>query len=915
MSELGSEYNDLESRASGRNSSNASVVGYGADDCVVTDIPDDLGDLSDVAPSHLRKVITLLRSLPGPNDDPGGIDHLRSCIQALPRLSGFSREVSIQLFRAIARLLSAPRLKGPNATSRESLQQAFVRMFGVRETINVMLIRLSDAEVVAQACEVLAAAVQGAPLVAEFMLDDRPDNTRLMLRAIERHKANPAVAASGCTLISHLCSLTPRPGDPAPVRVKSHRECQSFLSQVGGSIDLLVSILGMSVNKMKEVANNAEQQYASAQAVNNSIALAKPNKDPNINASAQVSKAKQNMEVRNAWAKLGEVELGAARIQDAALQSLVLLSFGNAETARVLAGELWCWSMEQAARLKEEREAAMRPPSKGRGAKQKSKALVAPVSEPAEFAVEKPLELPTGEERCTLTSLDALSKTVALLEEVLKGRAARDRPGIAEKACRLLGILLDRGIRLLQQIEDRKNEHRAKLRLKLEPGPVPTENRKSDAPFAPLVPILSALMYAMRMHKENPAVLAEAVTTLRKLKSLALHSAPAGVQQCGEWIGLAWQDLLARAETCRELPCAIDVLRRALESSDVGDARIKAIPMITSADQLTGGVHMTPRMRDHVVASSQFAAELEGDALASRWRSGEPQRRERKKDRASSRRGKLNKSKSMLSSKGFSRDGMSTPGASSVSPSPLSSKASPLSTKTGFNAQSSRRDSTAVPDAFDATLNKLNETMSTLDGGRSKQKTKSKVRASMFKDDKAKDPVQETKEKSEWTRALGWGLHDADDFDRVWGDPLHETLQKSLSMPAITHHQNLLERARTESNPALLDVPMDPFHVEYVSSQPGVLKTKIVLESKDKMHRVASDLRLKQLLTESVALNEVGPAISKHMKKKGCLLPEYGIQVVFKRGARPSLDRNMSSALPVASQSSPSLSREGPRSR
>jgi hypothetical protein len=169
----------------------------------------------------------------------------------------------------------------------------------------------------------------------------------------------------------------------------------------------------------------------------------------------------------------------------------------------------------------------------------------------------------------------------------------------------------------------------------------------------------------------------------------------------------------------------------------------------------------------------------------------------------------------------------------------------------------------------------------------------------------------EEEDGSEWHRALGWGLHDEKDFGRVWGDPLHQVLKSSLSMPAITHHQKMLEKARTEGNPALATPPLDNFRVEYVSSEPGALKARIILDSKDKMHRIANDLRLKQLLQESTALNEVGPAVSKHMRKSGCLLPKYGIQVVFRRGVRPGLEANNLTA-PGTAMTSPT---DAPMSR
>merc|ERR1712098_855458 len=100
-------------------------------------------------------------------------------------------------------------------------------MQGVRETINIMLLRLNDSAIVAGAARTLAAGVQGSPLAAEQMFDDGTDKVRLLLRALERHDTDSAVVENACLFISHLCSLTAWPGASAPsVRVSAHRDIQ-----------------------------------------------------------------------------------------------------------------------------------------------------------------------------------------------------------------------------------------------------------------------------------------------------------------------------------------------------------------------------------------------------------------------------------------------------------------------------------------------------------------------------------------------------------------------------------------------------------------------------------------------------------------------------------------------------------------
>lgn len=73
---------------------------------------------------------------------------------------------------------------------------------------------------------------------------------------------------------------------------------------------------------------------------------------------------------------------------------------------------------------------------------------------------------------------------------------------------------------------------------------------------------------------------------------------------------------------------------------------------------------------------------------------------------------------------------------------------------------------------------------------------------------------------------------------------------------------------------------------ELLTSEPGLLRTRVVLPSMSEEHFKASEKRLKQLMREEVAGDEVSTAICKHMRKSGYLMPVFGVQVQFKKGSR-----------------------------
>lgn len=908
----------------------------GEDDFWGVDLQDQegLGDLSDVPQAHLREVVDLLSSLPGPADDPGDIPALRVWIQQIGRLAGFSREATIRLFATISQCLEAVRSKGFNITTKEDLQKAFVRMHGVRETINIMLLRLNDPAIVAQATRVLATAIQGSPLAADAMFDDGTDKVRLMLRAIERHDDSSAVAENACLLISHLCSLTAWPGAPAaPARVTSHRNIQSALVTELGAIDLLVHFLDVSVSQVKELTKKTELLYQKTMQSKKSLALPKPGKPGTPAQAAPGGTDRATMELQQSWVHLNAAEATGARIQGFALQALILLAFGNPATTRSLAGELWIWGNANSSRLK---DVSTSKPSSAPGISRSASGRAKPLQKgskkqgPPQQVPDAAAEVPGLENgvKSSLTTLDNFSKVSMLLLEVLHGRCSRDRPALAAQACRLLATLAGHSIGLLEHIEAGQHKQHAEMIVKMRPGTVPCDNVKPNAPFALIKDIICALTFVLRLHKKDATLLFEALSLLVKLKELALLAAPpAGVEHRGENLLYAWQHLLAEAEQSGEIESANSFLKQALEETDVANERMRVTG--TSRDQLSGDAsYLTPRLQEAVVRTTHAASVLVGDSLASRWRNGEPGRRSRQipqlaeggnTSARSARSAVSTTSSKLLHSGAEANKGAKKAvklGGAGV-PHDAQAKSTARARRKPPSSEQGRRNSTEVPHALANALSQLNQEpppqpQPKLSRAAATGTLKRPVKPiTEKKEEKPATQQKENAESPEWNRALGYDTHDAEDFERVWHKPLCEALQRSLEMPPIDklRAQKKLETG-LQANPTndCLDADvgtaprvfsLSTVDVQFIESSPGLLRTKLVLPSLDAAQFRAAQGSLRSLIGDDAG-TEVNNLVSKHLRRSGYLMPTHGIQVQLKKGSRQTLQHSASQPLQPA---------------
>jgi len=867
--------------------------------------------------------------------------------------------------------MEAVRPKGSEPSMVE-IQKAFVRLDGVRETIKILMVRMNDPGVVAQATRTLAAVVQGNSVAAESMFHDGPGNIRLLLRAIERHDADPAVVENACMLIMHLCSLPPQSAAPAAhSRLSAHLEIQRILAAEGGVIDMLVHFLSMHTENLKLGADKTEQLHRTTLERMQNIRI----KKSNLPGANPTTPSKQNSEMFKAWSELNAMEVTAARTQEVVLQALLLIVFGNSDNIRQLMGEFWLWdhNTKQGTDVPAADAAGKNHPKNGKRKSAQHKQGPTSGQKGAQQhqtlfdgGAVAPQTALTVEEKQSLTTLDAYAGVSHLLLEVLNGRAARDRPELASKVCRLLSIFADRNIGLLRLIEAGRSKERLEQEVRFRPGVIPADDRKPGkppAPFLPLKKVVSALTLALRTHKQDATLLAEALSTLGKIKTLALLSAPPGVEQRSEALLYAWQRLLADAETHGELESACNFLKRALSETEAANLRMQCTG--GTPDQLTGDtVYLTPRLQQVVLDTAWKAAELVGDSIASRWRNGEPSRKLRKherdeldsqpkikRDHSSRRLGAARQKSKKQTMAGIAlQNVLQTPAGSHRSGSKSTAGSQPGSARLGSKkvlhtpAESHRsgshtpagsqpgspgahkskrghakspipskpetpkgrrgpRGSTEIPLKLSEALIELSTTHvdSPPDGHRSKSKdptasSKKKVTSSgreeKKKKEKDKEKEKENMEPEEWDRVLGYDTHDELDYMALWHDPLRDALSRSMSMPSLQQQrtQKILE-AQGEEPPEGDTAPRifssSGIFPEFIESAPGLLKTRIVLPSMDIHQFRASEVRLRQLVNSG---DEVSTALSKSMRKKGCLMPVYGLQVQFKKGSRNSYE-------------------------
>jgi len=854
---------------------------------------DALGDLSDVPMQRRQEVVGVLTSVKQlwSEGRVGGISELRSWISQMERLSGFSREACLKLCLAMSRCLAADREGSP---SRIDMQQAFVRMGGVRHTCNMMMLRLSDEAIVSHVVNLLTAAVQNSPLAAEAFQRDGRNNLKLVLRSIERHRACWEVAEAGCKLIGHICSCTSSgKGDPCPVRTKAHRDCQNVLTREG-AMDMAVDIIESYIDDVKQAANKAgmlmQEKLKEAEKkkiLSEEVMLGKPKltdklAGKKLGLKERIMKVQANLEIRQAWQKVIDKEIVAGKVQEAALQALNLLIIGNSDSARQLAGTLWVQHMNSvldmgesflgtAQKQAEEAQKEKKSKDKKKGfrsafADPEASDSEASDSGPANAASRKrkkegKVQVPQGEARKAMTSLETLSHKLHISVDVLRGRAAKDKPSLAVKACVLASTLLQHHRTLLEKTNYRSQQKCRETALKMG-GSLREEDREVLTPFGHIYTAIAAIVSIIRTHIENSSVITSAMSVLAQLRTSALLSVPAGMQVRGGPAVKAFQALLIEAggkDVEWLMRQAARRLVQAAKTSEAGDNRMANLGL--TAKELEGnGEWLTPRMRGDADKARTFAETLAADALKGSWAGkGEPGRWETVLTR-----------RQKLADEAALREELRQAQEMGMELEEYRAHVAATTLTEQFNETSSQGSDSQVDDVGQEDPDIPNFDEEDLYG------------------------------EQQWVRAVGFGVHDQEDFERVWKKPITDAILRCLpaqappgsiwALKAEEKRQKLIEGA------AALGVPLDDLVdellvVEMLESVQGKLKIKATVRPQDKIQGNVIDLRGNLLSQQENTSKLVTGELTKSLMKNGYLLPRFGVNVKLNKRSEsaPSL--------------------------
>eukprot|EP00931_Biecheleriopsis_adriatica_P028166 TRINITY_DN16840_c0_g1_i2.p1 TRINITY_DN16840_c0_g1~~TRINITY_DN16840_c0_g1_i2.p1 ORF type:complete len:896 (+),score=237.28 TRINITY_DN16840_c0_g1_i2:90-2777(+) len=842
----------------------------------------DFGDLSD-CPAHWRQevigVIRRMRSL-WKLGNPGAISELREWINAMQRLSGFSRQVCLNLTMAMSRCLAADR-KG-KLPSAADVQGAFVRMGGVKHACEMMMLRLDDEIIVGHVVRVLAAAVQNSPLAAEAFQRDGLNNLKLVLRSIERHKTCEEVAEAGCLLMGHLCSITASDRGPLnPVRTKAHRDCQDVLTREG-AIELAVEIISIYIKDVKDLANKAtllmqeklaevEKQQRQNEMRGDEVFMAPKIKKTvgKLGLKDRIMKVQANIELRQAWQKVIDKEAPAGRVQEAAVQALILMSVGNLNTTRQLGGCLWVQHTNLVLDLGESFIGAAK--DKAEAAKSRTR-LSSDSDDDSQDGLGggtrqrgkvKKVELPQGEARRSMTSLESLAFKCHLCVDVLRGRACKDRPSLAVKACRLTLLVLEHHKSLLVKANN-SGAHQCRevaVRIRGAPGSlykVPEEDRTVEAPFNALHGLMAALMVVVRTHIENATVLTAVMATIAELRVTAMLSTPAGMEANGAAAEKAWQALLTSAGGQD-----VEVLMRAaskkfvsaLHDTEKGDFRMKTMGLAPT--ELEGnGEWLTPRARKETGKMQKVIEVLSADALRGTWgKKGEPGRWENVLER-----------KAMLAEQAAEREELR-----------LAKENDMTVEEWRAHLELQKPPEPSEHSDLDSDLGGIGEA------------------------DEDEDKPDFTEEDFNvdnfYTRAVGFGAHDQEDFDRMWRKPITEAILRCLpgqADPNSVWAQKAADaKAKVREEAAALGIPVEDsldelLVVEMLESVQGKLVVRATVQPQDRIQQNVIDMRAGDLMKPVNTAKSITCELSKGLKKNGYLLPKYGIHVKMKKAVSTS---------------------------
>jgi len=855
------------------------------------------GDLSDVPSQRLKEVKGVIKSIRDlwRSGRVGSVSHLREWIDTLQRLSGLSRQVCLQLCVAMSRCLAAERKD--EKPSRVDVQQAFVRMGGSRHACHMMMLRLNDEQIVTHVVRLLAASVENAPLAAEALQRDNLDNVKLIMRSMEHHLASAEVSEAGCLLIGHLCSGTAaKSGDLKPVRVKAHRDCQNSLCREG-AMETIVDILTLHMKEVRRSANRAhmmmqeklkEAEIKRQRQEEVDLGLVRERAPVNggfggfskMGLKDRIMKVQANLELRGAWQTLVDKEVMGGRVMNAALQALLLLVVGNSGALRQLSGNFFAYHMNKLLDLGEEfldaAKEAKEEKDMRRGRGQRKSTGEESESEAGEDGKKPPrmrnkmgrVEVPVGQERQAMGSLESLALKCQVLVDALRGHAAKDRPAIAIKACRLCLLTFEHHKANVQKANDQGRNRCRHVELKLG-HIVVEEDRQFEEVFKHLASMKTALISTLRTHNENSAVISAVFSVLANLRELALLSAPAGMPVAGSAVEKHWQAALVQAggeDTEWIIRQAALRLRRALEETKKGDHRIET-NNIRPQDLRGNGEWLTPRLREEVKNMVEVAEGLGADAFKARWADSEEPDRWNviyRKQQQLAAQAKYREDKIKAKELGITYEEFHRRELEEIARREAEEDESSSSGISGFTA----REAEDVGEVVVATEEELN-----------------------FEEEDVFGLQQ-------WVRAIGFGQHDEEDFDRVWRKPVTDALMRALparappgsvwAIEAAQRRREIIEQAEKSGEP-LEDPDMDELlQIEMLESLQGKLKIRALVRAQDQIQTniiEGKDAKGNELLDPGETSKSIIQEAAKGFKKQGYMVPKYGFSVRLQKRA------------------------------
>lgn len=840
-----------------------------------------------------------LQDLANRNDDElGTLLELRNWVQNLHRFGGYSRKAVIVYLDVIQRCLSGQRAP-QDPVSRHAAQEAFARMNGMTKTVHTMCLWMKDPEVVAGSCQLIAAAVQGAPHVAELVSSQSSD-LRLLIRGIERHAFTcKEVAQAGCDLVCHLSAMTPAAAKTTefrPPRLMSQREAQNAIAQEG-VVDLLARILLKSVLQMRQITDKLEGQEVasmrdtrfSIDSTSESIApigkrgLAQANLANQMRMKREEARAKNSCEVKRGWQEYFDMEVAESAIQNSTLQALILLSARNANTTRILIGCLeteYNIACPQAQAIPPSRDTIIEPSfnadrrrSTRRGSTESSPSSSYVESEMKGSRKSIDKEIPSGRNstagterrssvrQSTITPpappkeenseiLAIVDRSLGVLVDVLNSHVAKDRPELVSRVLRIICLVLEHYVGVTSEMTERSKATITGMESKFLMD-LSSAHAKCGRPhplsLEPLRPCAKALTLALRQYPDTAKVMAASISALSILRTISIQAA---YPDTSDKALSVWRRLLSTVEEKGELTRARKTLKDALCSTEVAEVRLKNFKL--NAAELHGdAVYLTPRVRACAELAVKGAAELTSDIVAAAWKEGDPGRLEQKTIQAKLRRSSTGRERtSLLSERG------STAG----------SDAKRLTGMSAARSLSTIRGNACDEGSFGG---------SSRSGGRSRPSKDRICKETAAREGDGNQP---------WIRALGFDAYDEEDLDQIFRPHLESALIRSFPAPSIPPR---IRRKFGQNAPSLSQTQTETddqrVKIEFVESDVGRIKARVTVQPQDMCHWKAYAQKLKDLTNDAVASKAISSSVAKALRRDGFLMPRYGLQVQVRK--------------------------------